>query len=70
MARTTPTAALQQAIEIAGGQSAIARALGIKQPSVSTWELCPVSRVLAVEKLTGVSRELLRPDIYPPNGKG
>lgn len=62
MARET---GLEQAIEAAGGVGALARALGMAQPSVSTWRRVPAERVLAVEAVTGVSRTILRPDLYP-----
>ncbi len=55
---------LRQAIDAAGGIGALARGLGIKQPSVSSWHKIPSDRVLAVETLTGVARETLRPDLY------
>jgi TorA maturation chaperone TorD len=58
-------AGLEHAIEAAGGISALARALGISQPAVSTWQKIPAERVLAVEAITGVSRAMLRPDLYP-----
>jgi DNA-binding transcriptional regulator YdaS (Cro superfamily) len=29
----------------------------------------PAARTLAVEKITGVSRHTLRPDIYPPEDR-
>ena len=56
---------LGAAIRAAGGIGALARALGISQPAVSNWEKIPAERVLAVEAVTGVSRALLRPDLYP-----
>ena len=56
---------LQQAIQAAGGIGALARALGISQPAVSTWRKIPAERVLSVEALTGVARSMLRPDLYP-----
>jgi TorA maturation chaperone TorD len=55
---------LRLAIEAAGGIGALARGLGIKQPSVSTWHRVPADRVLAVEAVTGIRREVLRPDLY------
>lgn len=60
--------ALKEALEAAGGAAALARVLGIKQPSVFEWQEVPIRRVLAVEKATGISRYRLRPDIYgsPP----
>lgn len=55
---------LKLAIDAAGGIGALARSLGIKQPSVSTWVKIPADRVLAVETATGVARDQLRPDLY------
>lgn len=57
---------LVRAIEAAGGIAALARALGISQPSVSNWARIPAQRVLAVESMTGIGREVLRPDLYRP----
>jgi TorA maturation chaperone TorD len=56
---------LEEAIRAVGGIGALARALGIAQPSVSNWRRIPAERVLAVEGLTGVRRSVLRPDLYP-----
>jgi TorA maturation chaperone TorD len=57
--------ALERAIEAAGGVRALARAVGVSQPAISTWKRVPADRVLSVESLTGVSRSELRPDLYP-----
>lgn len=57
--------ALERAIEAAGGVRALARAVGVSQPAISTWKRVPADRVLSVEALTGVSRSELRPDLYP-----
>lgn len=57
---------LEEAVRAAGGIGALARSLGITQPSVSTWRQIPAARVLEIEALTGVSRTALRPDLYPP----
>lgn len=59
---------LEQAIKAVGGVSALARALGVAQPSVSAWTRIPAKRVLAVESLTAVPRHVLRPDLYPQSG--
>lgn len=59
-------AGLRQAIEAAGGVRALARLLGVSQPTVSGWRRVPADRVLAVEALTGIDRTVLRPDLYPP----
>jgi TorA maturation chaperone TorD len=55
---------LEEAIRVAGGVGALAKKLGISQPSVSNWSRVPAERVLSVEAATGVSRAMLRPDLY------
>ncbi|MBR1212166.1 molecular chaperone TorD family protein [Bradyrhizobium sp. JYMT SZCCT0180] len=57
-------AGLEQAIRAAGGVASLARAIGIAQPSVSSWSRIPAERVLAVEAFTRVERSVLRPDLY------
>ena len=55
---------LSDAIRAAGGVTELARRVGVSQPSVSNWSRVPAERVLAVEAATGVSRAVLRPDLY------
>jgi TorA maturation chaperone TorD len=55
---------LDDAIRAAGGVGALARKIGIAQPSVSNWMRVPAERVIAVEAVTGIDRALLRPDLY------
>jgi len=55
---------LDLAIRAAGGVGALARKVGIAQPSLSNWNRVPAERVLAVESLTGIDRTTLRPDLY------
>jgi len=55
---------LDEAIRAAGGVGALARKIGIAQPSVSNWSRVPAERVLTVEAVTGVDRAILRPDLY------
>ena len=55
---------LDEAIRAAGGVGALARKIGISQPSVSNWSRIPAERVLSVEAATGVSRGVLRPDLF------
>jgi len=59
---------LEEAIRVAGGVGALAKKLGISQPSVSNWSRVPAERVLSVEEATGVSRVTLRPDLYEHAG--
>jgi len=47
------------------GNVGIGRGLGISSQAVSQWKRVPAERVLDVERITGVSRHELRPDIYP-----
>jgi TorA maturation chaperone TorD len=58
--------ALDEAIRAAGGVGALARKIGISQPSVSSWPRVPAERVLSVESATGIDRAILRPDLYAP----
>jgi TorA maturation chaperone TorD len=55
---------LEQAIRAVGGVGALARMIGISQPSVSNWSRVPADRVLTVENISGVDRAVLRPDLY------
>lgn len=52
------------AIKRAGGAVAVAREFGLTRQAVAKWEEVPAERVLVVERLSGVSRYELRPDIY------
>lgn len=65
--------AILKACERAGGQSALARRLGLKsQGSISNWisrGRIPAEQVLSVERISGVSRHDLRPDLYPRERK-
>lgn len=65
----TPYQALLACEKAAGSQSALSRALGVSQPTVWRWlqssRRMPAEHVLRAEAFFGVSRHLLRPDIYP-----
>lgn len=61
---------LERAIEAAGGMASLARAVGISQPSISSWSRVPAEQVLSIESLTRVPRNVLRPDLYGPEGFG
>lgn len=64
---------LKHAIELMGGVTQLAKALGVSQQNVSNWlmrgrvPVDPVNQVLAIERVTGgkVTRHQLRPDVYP-----
>ena len=57
--------ALREAVRRLGGLRAASRALGIAYQAIQHWERVPPVRVLEIERLSGVSRHELRPDIYP-----
>lgn len=66
---------IERAVEIAGGQSALARAIGgtVKQAHVWYWlnkddALVPAEHCLTIEQATGgqVTRHELRPDVFGP----
>ena len=45
---------------------ALADALGLSKQAVYQWDRVPATRVLDVERLTGISRHELRPDLFGP----
>lgn len=57
---------LELIFEKAGSASELARRLQITPAAVLQWDKVPVARAIAVEQITGVSRHVLRPDIYGP----
>lgn len=67
--RSDQMAAIKRAVDVVGGQSAMARLLGRAQASVWAWvnkgTPVPAEHCFAIEEATGVSRHDLRPDIYP-----
>lgn len=78
MTTVSPQDALRRAIEILGGQSDTATALGLRQSTIWTWlnkqRRAPAEWVLPIERATReagneVSRHELRPDIYPVEPK-
>jgi DNA-binding transcriptional regulator YdaS (Cro superfamily) len=69
MEKKTPYQALQAAVTAARSQRNFAKKLGVAQTTVWKWlqssKKLPAEHVLTVEKLFGISRHELRPDIYP-----
>lgn len=55
---------LELAIKAAGSKAALADLLGIRPQSVSKWKKIPISRMLEIEKCTGVSRRMLCPELF------
>jgi DNA-binding transcriptional regulator YdaS (Cro superfamily) len=62
--------AIEKAKAAAGGAVGLAKAISnltgerISPQAVSQWKATPAMRVLAVEKITGISRHELRPDLF------
>lgn len=57
--------ALQLALSKVGGLAGLAKPLDISIQAISQWDEVPPLRVIAVERITGVPRHVLRPDLYP-----
>jgi DNA-binding transcriptional regulator YdaS (Cro superfamily) len=56
---------LQLAIKAAGGTiTALADKLGIRPQAVAQWDMIPHGRILEVERVTGIDRRRLRPDMF------
>lgn len=55
---------IKKASEAAGSVIRLAELLGVTRNAIYQWERIPAERVVEVEKLTGVPREQLRPDLY------
>lgn len=49
---------------VRGGVSALARELGINRQNIYDWNQIPADHIVAIEQITGVPREQLRPDLY------
>jgi Uncharacterized protein conserved in bacteria, prophage-related len=56
---------LKRALVAIGGYGALARALGITKGAVWQWRQVPPRHVITIERLTGIPREVLRPDLHP-----
>ena len=59
---------IYEAVKNYGGMTKFSREIGISRQAAELWLVhgIPPRRVMLVEKLTGVPRETLNPEIYPP----
>ncbi len=57
-------AGLQRAIGAAGNRAWLARGLGLDGSAVWRWKKVPAERCAEIERLYGVPRAILRPDIF------
>ena len=63
--RTSWDPGLAMAIKaVRGGVSALARGLGVSRQNIYGWRRIPVDHVVAIEEITGIAREHLRPDVF------
>lgn len=61
---------IERIVQEAGGATRLARALGIKGPSIYSWKRVPADRVMAISKITGIAPHEIRPDVFPePTGE-
>jgi DNA-binding transcriptional regulator YdaS (Cro superfamily) len=60
------TVALKEAKDAVGGASGLAHALNneISPQAISQWKRVPAQRAASVERVTGIPRHRLRPDIF------
>ncbi|MCO6050877.1 helix-turn-helix domain-containing protein [Mesorhizobium sp. RP14(2022)] len=50
----------------AGGIVALARHLKISHNAMYSWKRVPAERVIEIERVSGISRHELRPDLFGP----
>jgi DNA-binding transcriptional regulator YdaS (Cro superfamily) len=59
---------LSKMIEASGGRVWLASKLGVTPQAIMGWiraDRIPAERVIEIERVTGMPREALRPDLYP-----
>lgn len=59
---------ISKVLASAGTQQELAQRIGVTPSALSQWDRVPHLRVLTVERVTGIPRHELRPDLYPPHG--
>jgi DNA-binding transcriptional regulator YdaS (Cro superfamily) len=55
---------------VPGLRAKIARELGVTRPAILKWRQVPAERLPEVERITGIPRHELRPDICTPPSAG
>jgi DNA-binding transcriptional regulator YdaS (Cro superfamily) len=58
---------IDRAAEVVGSRTKLAKIMGVSQSCITQWDRrkrIPAARVIEIEKITGISRHVLRPDIF------
>lgn len=55
---------IKEIAKSAGGVIALSIALGLSRSAVSQWKRVPIERIRDVERITGIPRHLLRPEVF------
>ena len=55
---------IEKAVKAVGGYTALAKELGIDRNAIRRWPQVPARWIIKIERITGVPREDLRPDLY------
>lgn len=56
---------LNLVIAAVGSKAALAKQLQVTRGAVTHWKTrIPISRVVEIERITGISRTILRPDVF------
>ncbi len=58
---------IREAAEKVGGVLELARRLGVSRQAIYQWTEVPVERAAELERVTGIPRSRLRPDLFAPN---
>jgi len=59
-----PGPIVKKVIERYGGLTPLAKALGVPRQNIFQWRRIPAEWVVSVERVTGIPRSELRPDLY------
>lgn len=57
---------VSRAAEKVGGLGKLASLLGIRHQAFYSWRRVPAERVLDLERISGISRHDIRPDVFGP----
>ena len=55
---------LAKAIKASGGIGRFARKVELSTQAIYNWKRVPAERVVEIEAISGIAREIMRPDLY------